>query len=44
MTTNAGQGVGKEQPYSLLVGMQMGVAIMEIKVKVSQKTKNRTTL
>jgi hypothetical protein len=44
ITTNAGQDVGKRNPHILLVGMKTSTSIMEIRMEVPQKTKNRPTL
>jgi hypothetical protein len=32
------------EPYTLLVGMYINIATMEISIEVLQKTKNRTTI
>ena len=42
--TNAGEDVEITELYTLLVGMQIGVATVENSMEVSQKTKNRTTI
>ena len=34
----------KENPCTLLVGMQIGAATIENSIKVSQKNKNRTPI
>ena len=43
-TTDIGEGVEKWNPFTLLVGMQTGVATLENSMEVPQKIKNRTTL
>jgi hypothetical protein len=38
-TTNSGKDAGKRDPHSLLVGMQISVATMEVSIEVYQKAK-----
>ena len=40
----AGEGVRKENPLTLLVGMQTNTATMENSVEIPLKTGNRTTI
>jgi hypothetical protein len=35
---------GREDTYTLLVGMQIGAATMEISIEASQETQNRTII
>ena len=42
--TNAGEGVEKGNPITLLGGMQTSTATMEKSVEIPLKTGNRTTL
>jgi hypothetical protein len=39
--TNAGKGVEKRNPYTLLVGMYICLSTMEISMEAPQKTENR---
>jgi hypothetical protein len=39
-----GKGVGKKDPYTLLMGRQISPATMEISVEVPQEIKNRIAL
>lgn len=39
MATNAGVDVSEEEPYTLLMGMQTSVAILETSIEVPQKAK-----
>ena len=41
---NAGKGVEKRDPLTLLVGMQTSIATMENSVEISLKTGNRTAI
>ena len=43
-TTDVGKDVEKWEPFTLLVGMKTGAAILENSMEVPQKIKNRTTL
>lgn len=42
MTVNAGEDAGKMNPFSQVVEMETGIAIMEVIMEVSQNIKNRT--
>ena len=39
-TTSAGEDVEKENPFALLVGMQIGAATVESSMEIPQKIKN----
>lgn len=41
---NAGEDVGKEDPYSLLIGIYTASAAIEIPMKVVQRTKSRAIM
>ena len=41
---NVGENVKKRDPCTLLVGTEIGTDTVENSLKVSQKTKNRTTI
>jgi hypothetical protein len=43
-TTNAGEDVVKQEPYTLLVGMQISTTNMESSMEIPQKAKGRTTI
>ena len=43
-TTDVGEDVEKEEPFTLLMGMQTGAATLQNSMEVPQKIKNRTTL
>ena len=42
--TNAGEGVRKGNPPTLLGAMYIGIATMESHTEVAKKTKNRATI
>ena len=43
-TSNVDKDVGKREPYTLLVGMEIGVATVENSMQVPQTIKNRNTI
>jgi hypothetical protein len=43
-TTNSGEDVVNQEPYTLLVGMQVSKTTVESSMEIPQKTKNRTAI
>jgi hypothetical protein len=44
ITTNAGEDVAKQEPYTLLVGTQISTTIMENTMEIPQRAKDRTAI
>jgi hypothetical protein len=42
--TNAGNDVAKQEPYTLLVGMQISIITVESSMEIPQKKYRRTTI